>query len=123
MSDPVPSLIERVREWDDRRPSLPGEHWITAAIGIYLLLRRGRSTAGRLVSAGAGALLVMRALTGRDGAMAALERLASEESDGPDYIDVAAPWPYDRRVRITAPRRARPNSEPAPQLEDHAPVV
>jgi hypothetical protein len=105
MADSV-SPIERLRRWDERRDSLPGEHWIAAAVGFYLLLRPAASMPGRLLSAGAGALLLARALAGRDGPIATVKALSEQASlEQPDYIDVASPYPYDRRVRISSPRR------------------
>ncbi len=100
------SPIERLRRWDERRESLPGEHWITAAAGFYLLLRPAPSAAGRLLTAAAGALLLARALAGRDGPIATLKALSDQASlEQPDYIDVASPYPHDQRVRIGSPRR------------------
>lgn len=105
------SPIERLRRWDERRQSLPGEHWITAAVGFYLLLRPAPSTAGRLLSAGAGALLLARALVGRDGPIATLKALSDQASlEQPDYIEVASPYPHDQRVRISSPQRMKQGS-------------
>ena len=81
------------------------------------LLRPSKSVAGRLVASLAGGLLVARALSGRDGAIAALKRSSQRASEAPDYIEVAAPWPYARRVRITTPERTR---RPEPSLEPAA---
>jgi hypothetical protein len=72
--DADPSLIDRLVAFDAQRESLPGEHWLAFGLGVYLLLRHRQSVAGRLVSMAAGALFIVRALTGRDGAIAALER-------------------------------------------------
>ena len=105
MADSI-SPIERLRRWDERRESLPGEHWITAAVGFYLLLRPAASMPGRLLSASAGALLLSRALAGRDGPIATLKALSEQASlEQPDYLDVASPYPHDQRVRISSPRR------------------
>ena len=71
MNELLTSRIERLREWDQRRPSFPGEHGLAAAVGLLLLLRPRRSVTGRLASSVAGALLLMRALSGRDGPLAA----------------------------------------------------
>ena len=119
--DPLaPSLIERLRQWDERRASLPGEHWMTAAIGLYLLLRPRRSLPARLASSAAGGLLVARALAGRDGLLAAVKRASSQTDDAARYIDVAAPWPYEQRVRISAARRTRRSTVGAPQVGEPA---
>ena len=42
----------------------------------------------------------------RDGAIAALERRAGHDDDT-GFAEVAAPWPYDQRVRVSKPRRVR----------------
>ena len=122
MNDSPTSVVGRLRQWDERRPSLPGEHWMAAAAGLYLLLRPSRSVPLRLASVAGGALLITRALTGRDGAIAAAKRFAQGESGADDYIDVAAPWPHAQRVRVMAPRRARPGTETAPREDERAPV-
>ena len=106
MNDPDPSLIDRLLAFDAQRESLPGEHWLAFGLGLYLLLRRRRSVAGRLLSLAAGALFVTRALTGRDGPLAAIERRSGQDDDT-GFAEVAAPWPYDQRVRVSKPRRVR----------------
>jgi hypothetical protein len=80
---------------------------------MYLLLRHRKSVAGRVVSMAAGALFVVRALTGRDGPIAALERRAQQDGDT-GFAEVAAPWPYDQRVRISKPRRTRRRDQSIP---------
>jgi hypothetical protein len=108
MTDDEPSLIDRLVEFDKQRDSLPGEHWLTFALGVYLLLRSRRSATARIVSVAAGGLLVARALSGRDGAIAALQRGGEDEGDDDlQLTEIAAPWPYDRRVRLSTPRRIR----------------
>jgi hypothetical protein len=96
------SLVSRLRDFDRNRPGWPGEHWMAFAAGVYLLLRSPRSLTARLACRGAGALLVARALSGRDGAIAALAKAAPPRSE---FVEVAATWPYRDRVRITAARR------------------
>jgi len=113
MNDADPSLIDRLLELDAQRESLPGEHWLAFGLGLYLLLRRRRSVAGRLVSITAGALFVARALTGRDGAIAALERHGGRDDDT-GFAEIAAPWPYDQRVRVSKPRRVRRSDRSIP---------
>jgi hypothetical protein len=123
MADRV-SPIERLRQWDERRESVPGEHWITAAVGFYLLLRPAASMSGRLLSASAGALLITRALMGRDGPIAALKALSEQASlEQPGYIDVASPYPHDQRVRVSSPRRTTRGSATATrEVGDEVPV-
>jgi len=106
MNDADPSLIDRLREFDAQRESLPGEHWLAFGLGLYLLLRRRKSVAARAIAMAAGALFVVRALSGRDGAIAAVER-AAHAGDDAGFAEVAAPWPYARRVRVSKPRRIR----------------
>lgn len=117
------SPLERLREWDERRPSFPGEHWLAAAAGVYLLLRPRRSVAGRLVSAVGGAMLIARALSGRDGPIAALNALPDAESEASRYVEIAAPWPYSRRVRISTPRRTRLGIDATPDIRAGAAVT
>jgi hypothetical protein len=93
------SLLAALRDFDEARPSLPGEHWTAFGLGLYLLLRRRRTSAGRLASMVAGATLVARALSGRDGAIAVLRRTRERDAED-EVVDVAMPWPYDERVRV-----------------------
>jgi hypothetical protein len=76
------SLLAALRGFDEARPSLPGEHWTAFGLGLYLLLRRRRTSAGRLASIVAGAMLVARALSGRDGAIAVLRRTQMRGAEG-----------------------------------------
>ena len=119
MKDVDPSLIDRLVAFDAQRESLPGEHWLAFGLGVYLLLRHRQSVAGRLVSMAAGALFIVRGLTGRDGAIAVLERRTPQNDDA-GFAEVAAPWPYDRRVRISAPRRTRRSDESIPSAVSSA---
>ena len=60
--------LDQILEFDRRRPSFPGEHFIVAAIGASLLRsavrRRGLPALLTLLLAGA---LLVRAASGRDG--------------------------------------------------------
>ena len=53
--------IDRLRRADEQRPSFPGEHWLVATAGMWLLRRKG------LLSKAAGAAMLYRAASGRDG--------------------------------------------------------
>jgi len=53
--------IDRLRRVDQQRASFPGEHWLVATAGMYLLRRKG------LLSKAAGAAMLYRAASGRDG--------------------------------------------------------
>lgn len=83
------SLIDRIRDFDNSRPSIPGEHWAALAGGIALWLgtRRHPSLAVRVLSSVAGTLLVVRALSGRD-VPPLLQRLpfASGPARGSEFI-------------------------------------
>ena len=113
MNDPDPSPIDRLLAFDAQRDSLPGEHWLGFGLGAYLLLRRRRSVTGRLLSLAAGAVFVARALTGRDGPLAALDRRPLQDDDT-GFAEVAAPWPYDQRLRVSTPRRVRRSDRSIP---------
>jgi len=61
-------ILNKIREFDQRRPSFPGEHFMVAAVGSSLLRsavrRRGL---GRVLALLAGGALLFRAASGRDG--------------------------------------------------------
>lgn len=71
------SLLRRVRNYDRQRAGVPGEHWMTAAAGAWLLraAARRRSVAGGLLFAAAGIALLVRAASGRDGLAALRQRI------------------------------------------------
>ncbi len=62
-------LLTALRQLDDSRASLPGEHW--AALGLGLMLLRSaakqKSTLAHLALLAAGGLVIWRAASGRDG--------------------------------------------------------
>jgi len=62
-------LLTALKQLDDARPSLPGEHWGALALGLLLLraAAKQRSTLGHLALLAAGGLFVWRAASGRDG--------------------------------------------------------
>ena len=68
MNAPLRSL----RQADRNRAGVPGEHWITLGAGAGLLRWAGRAASPWLRAAAviAGGLLVLRALSGRDGPLA-----------------------------------------------------
>ena len=106
------NLLKRLKRFDDQRPSLPGEHWMALGAGLWLLGHRGDSAWGRLVSVAIGAGLVYRAATGRDGLMGRLlesgplrslrDRRQARRRPNERFLDIAAPWPYQKRVRVSA---------------------
>lgn len=111
MNAPDASTLQRLRRFDQGRHSLPGEHWAAFALGLYFLQHRSGSALGRAASVVAGAALIARALSGRDGAVAMYRRVALRDAASERFVDVAAPWPYKERVRV-AP--AEPAAEAAP---------
>jgi uncharacterized membrane protein len=62
-------LLSSLKQFDQRRPSLPGEHLMTLGAGTALLRAAGRrrSRLGKAITLAAGAALLWRALSGRDG--------------------------------------------------------
>ena len=73
-------LLKKLREFDESRPSFPGEHFIVGAVGSMMLRSavRRRGIARVLLLLAGGALLI-RAASGRDGlarGLRALPRLA-----------------------------------------------
>ena len=64
--------LQRLRELDQRRPSVPGEHWIAFGVGLYFLARQRPTSLGRIASTLVGGAFIARALSGRDGALAHL---------------------------------------------------
>ena len=102
------SLLDRLKRFDDERPSFPGEHWLALGAGLWLITRQQQSMLGRLAAVAAGAALVYRAASGRDGLARLVSRRFSRRSasrkprPGQRYVDIAAPWPYNQRVRVSA---------------------
>ncbi len=66
---PLPPSLQQLKDWDDRRPSFPGEHWLVLAAGVAVLLaaRRSPSPLVRALGSATGSALLMRAASGRDG--------------------------------------------------------
>jgi len=62
------NLLQRLRRYDESRPSFPGEHWLAfaAGVGLWVATRRHPSVAVRLLASIAGTLLIVRAGSGRD---------------------------------------------------------
>ena len=65
---PIRSLKE-LKNYDERRPSFPGEHWRVFGVGLAVLvaLRRSRSWVMRTAGSALGSALLYRAASGRDG--------------------------------------------------------
>ena len=79
MSDSALETIRDIKRFDDARPSIPGEHWLTlgAGVAVWLLLRRARSPLLRTAGSVAGTALLARAASGRDGLSRLLRWLPS----------------------------------------------
>jgi hypothetical protein len=81
-------LLNRLREFDRRRASFPGEHLIVAAVGASMLRSaRRRSGIGRALALLAGGALLARASSGRDG-LARLSR-RRQGGDAPSMMDAS----------------------------------
>ena len=65
---PIRSLKE-LKNYDERRPSFPGEHWLVFGAGLAVLMasRRSRSWVKRTAGSALGSALLYRAASGRDG--------------------------------------------------------
>src|SRR5690349_10051900 len=105
------SLLAQLRRYDDQRAGFAGEHWYALAAGLWLLTRGGASPLLRGMSVIAGVAMLARAASGRDGLVRLLPvdhpRRRSADRQGrarpyERYIDIAAPWPYAKRVRVAA---------------------
>lgn len=73
IKDPIPltpaNPLTRLKQWDDARDDLPGEHWIVlaAGLGVWYLSARHPSSVVKLVGMAAATALVGRAASGRNG--------------------------------------------------------
>ena len=61
--------LEEIKQYDEQRPGIPGEHLLTlaAGLGLWMLTRRSPSFLLRSAGLAAGTALVGRAASGRDG--------------------------------------------------------
>ena len=105
------SLLARLKRYDDRRAGFPGEHWYSLAAGLWLLTRGRGSAVARVAGILAGVALIARAASGRQGLVRLLpadhpRRRAADRAGRARpyerYVDIAAPWPYAKRVRVAA---------------------
>ena len=98
------SLLDRLKRFDDARPSLPAEHWLTFGAAIWFLTRPSSSPLGRLLSVATGLALVHRAASGRRRVGAIVEqepvRFRTGRRAPGRYIDIIEP--YSKRVRVSA---------------------
>jgi hypothetical protein len=105
------TLLARLKRHDDRRAGFAGEHWYALAAGLWMLTRGRGSALARAASVAAGIALIARAASGRDGLVQLLPRSHPRRRAADRigrarprerYIDIAAPWPYAKRVRVAA---------------------
>jgi hypothetical protein len=105
------SLLARLKRYDEERAGFAGEHWYALAAGLWLLARGRGSTSLRGAGVVAGLALLARAASGRDGLVRLLpashprRRAADRQGRARPYeryLDIAAPWPYAKRVRVAA---------------------
>ncbi len=97
------SLLDRLKRFDDARPSFPAEHWLTFGAAIWFLTRPSSSPLGRLLSVATGLALVYRAASGQRRTGEIVEQEASFRAGrrAPGrYIDSIEP--YSKRVRVSA---------------------
>jgi hypothetical protein len=68
--------LRALRDADRRRTGVPGEHWATFGVALSALsaARRIRSPWLRTATTVLGGVLVLRAISGRDGAVAVARR-------------------------------------------------
>jgi len=101
-----PSWVDQLKRFDDRRPSLPGEHWVTLGAGLWLLSRHGSASVGRFLAMAVGVALIYRATSGRDGLVRLIpgfdRRAGTSVTPTRRPIDVDQTTPYSKRVRVPA---------------------
>ena len=69
MTVPPIRALKKLKAYDERRPSFPGEHWLVLGAGLAVLMasRRSRSWVKRTAGSALGSALLYRAASGRDG--------------------------------------------------------
>lgn len=69
MTVPRIRSLKELKDYDERRPSFPGEHWLVLGAGLAVLMASSRSRSWVMRSAGSalGSALLYRAASGRDG--------------------------------------------------------
>ena len=66
---PLSRSLDRLSEYDKRRPGFSGEHWLVFGAGVAVLVasRRSPSLLWRTVGPALGSSLLYRAASGREG--------------------------------------------------------
>lgn len=69
-------ILRKLRRTDQRRDGVPGEHWATfgTSLAVFQWASGRRSKGLRLLGMTAAGLLLLRALSGRDGPLARMRR-------------------------------------------------
>ena len=69
LTQPITRTLKRASDYDERRPSFAGEHWLVLGAGIAVLMasRRNPSFLWRTAGSTLGSALLYRAASGRDG--------------------------------------------------------
>ena len=64
-----PNSLQQLKQFDDARPGIPGEHLLAlgAGLGAWWLTRRHPSFIVRSIGIGVGTAMIGRAASGRDG--------------------------------------------------------
>jgi len=93
----LPLVLRQLQRWDDRRSSVPGEHWAAFGTGIALLqvARTSRSPWLRVAAGVAGVAMVWRAANGRDGFLQQIR--GEEEARTPEAV------PAQRQLELNSP--------------------
>jgi len=94
----LPLVLRQLQRWDDRRSSVPGEHWAAFGTGIALLqvAKTSRSPWLRIAAGVVGVAMVWRAASGRDGF---LRQIRGEED-----AQRAEALPAQRQLDLNLPR-------------------
>ena len=85
MTVPRIRSLKELQDFDERRPSFPGEHWLVLGAGLAVLMasRRSRSWVKRTAGSALGSALLYRAVSGRDGLAKVLPHLPVGERRWP----------------------------------------
>ena len=80
-----PNSFQQLKNYDNARPGIPGEHWLTfgAGLAVWWLSRRHPSVGVRTVGMLASTVLVGRATSGRDGIAKVFRLLSIGQSRRP----------------------------------------
>ena len=76
----ISNKLQDLKQWDKRRSSFPGEHWLALGAGMLVMRSAGKSRSflGRMAGRALGAALMARGATGRDGPLSKLTELSDK---------------------------------------------